>query len=492
MNQQLLAFGNSPYASPYYSIGIEECINLYMEKAISLTSKVPQYFVSIPGLKLFSKKQSDKVCRGLYKTSDSRLFGVFGNQIQEILQNGSRRILGTLTTYSGTVSISDNTHQVLFVDGQFGYILSMDTNIFQQIDQNIFPNGATHCTCIDTYFLVNQPNSINYNWSSQNDGLNWDPLDFATKEGMPDNIVAIKELNNQLWVFGSYSTEVHWDTADTTTQVWQRYEGAIIDVGCTAKYSVQRIENNIFWIGTDKTGNVAVWSNNGLVPIKVSTRGIEQLILAKNGQDTSKAVGYVYAQAGHVFYIINFMSSDLTLVYDVTTQTWHTRTYLDPQGVDSKWRGFYSAFNWGKNLFGDYLTDCVYEASLEYYLNDEPDGVGFNQIKRVRSTPIIQSNQKRIRHNSLQILFEQGVGLNDNNQLGYGISPKCMLYCSDDSGHSWSNVRISDIGAIGNYDFRTRFLQLGHSRNRIYKIIVTDPVKILLVGLVLDYQELSF
>ena len=175
-----------------------------------------------------------------------------------------------MTSYSGTVSMADNTYQLILVDGAFGYILDFVTNTFTQIDPETFQNGATHVTCIDTYFLVNRPNSNQYNWSSVNNGLTWDPLNFATKEGMPDNIVALKECRNQLWVFGNYSTEIHYDTGDTATQVWQRYESAIIDVGCSAPYSVARIENNIFWVGTDKTGNIAVWSNDGITPVKIS------------------------------------------------------------------------------------------------------------------------------------------------------------------------------------------------------------------------------
>ena len=485
--QQLLAFGSVPYASPYYVVGKEECINLYLEKSITPSSKFSHYFVSIPGLKKFVNRVSDKFCRGLYRTSDSRLFGVFGEQFQEILQNGSRLVRGTIKTFSGTVNFSDNTRQVLLVDGDKGYIFDLVSNTFSQIDENTFPNGATHCTNIDTYFIVNEPNSFRYNWSSVNNGLLWNPLDFATKEGSPDNIVALKELSNQLWVFGTYSTEVHYDTGDTTTQIWQRYEGAVIDVGCAAKDSVCRIENKIFWLGSDKSGNVAIWSNEGLNPIKISTRGIEQVIQARVS-DKSKAIGYTYAQAGHVFYILNFIGSDLTLVFDTTTLTWHTRSCLDTLGGETIWRGLYSAYVWDRNVFGDPYSDIVYEADVEYFQNDLPENNALPNIKRVLTTPIIQINQKRVRHNSLQVIFEQGKGLN----LGFGIDPKVELKTSNDSGHSWTNSRVADIGKIGQYDFRSRFLCLGHSRNRCYKITVTDPIQVILGGLVVDFEELGF
>lgn len=488
---QTIKFGDTPYASPYYSIGKEECVNLYVEKAISETSLVPYYYISIPGLKIFSTKSNTNVCRGLFRTSNNRLFGVFGNEFIEILANGSKLKRGTIGTYAQTVSMADNTYQLCLVDGQYGYIFDFATNVFTQINTEIFQNGATHVTCIDTYFIVNRPNSIYYNWSSQNNGLLWNQLDFASKEGMPDNIVGIKECNNQLWVFGNYSTEVHYDTAQTTTQVWQRYEGAIIDVGCSAPYSISRLENNIFWVGSDKTGNVAIWTNNGLVPVKISTRGIEQLIIHEVGQDVSNAIGYTYSQSGHLFYIITFPNSKLTIAYDVTTGTWHRRSSLDSTGDDVKWRAQFATFIFGKNIFADNQSNALYEADVEYYVNDLPEG-GIASIKRVRTSPVIQSNRKRVRHNSLQVIFEQGTGLNDNNTLGFGMIPECILYTSDDSGISYGSARRAEIGHLGDYEHRTRYLCLGHSRSRVYKIVITDPIKVLIVGLIADIEELKF
>jgi hypothetical protein len=492
MALQTIKIGNTPYASPYYSVGKEECVNLYVENAISETSLVPYYYISIPGLKLFSQKSSTKVSRGIFRTSNNRLFSVNGNELVEILSTGQKLTRGTIGTYSGTVSFADNTHQLCFVDGQSGYILDFASNDFSQIDSETFQNGATHVTCIDTYFIVNRPNSIYYNWSKPNNGLTWDPLDFASKEGMPDDIVALKECSNQLWVFGNYSTEVHYDTADTSTQVWQRYEGAVIDIGCAAKYSVARLENHIFWVGSDKTGNIAVWTNDGLQPAKISTRGIEQLIIHEVGQqNVSNCIGFTYSQAGHIFYLLTFPNSDLTIAFDITTKTWHRRSSLDSTGKDVKWRAQYSTFVFGKNLFADNSSDALYEADVEYYVNDLPEG-GTAAIKRVRTSPVIQANRKRVRHNSLQLIFEQGVGLNDNTALGFGITPKCLLYTSDDSGISYSNVREAELGKIGEYEFRTRFLCLGHSRSRVYKIVVTDPVKVIFIGMIADLEELRF
>lgn len=483
-----IPLGDSPYATPYDVVGVEECENFYIEKAISTNSKVPYYYISRGGLRSFSPKSTNSTSRGMYRTANERLFCVFGNQVIEILANGQRTTRGSLTTYTGTVSISDNSYQLMIVDGAYGYILDFATNIFTQIDQETFQNGATHVTCIDTYFIVNRPNSMQYNWSSPNNGLLWDPLDFATKQGIPDDIVALKEAQNQLWVFGSYSTEVHYNTGDTETQVWQRYEGAVIDVGCSSPHSVQTIENHIYWLGNDKTGNAAVWSNDGLIPVKISTRGIEQLI---GNLSLSNAIGYVYSQYGHVFYVLTFPGSDYTLVWDITTRTWHRRTSRNRlTDNNDRWRAQYSAYAFGKNLFCDNNSDMIYESDMEYYVDDLPEGDTVN-IYRIKSTPIYQSNQKKIRWNNIQIIFEQGTGLEINGPDGNGRNPMVLLETSDDSGRVFNlNRRFAEIGRTGITRFRSRFLKLGHSRNRAYRITVSDPIKVVLAGIIADMEEL--
>jgi len=58
-----------------------------------------------------------------------------------------------------------------------------------------------------------------------------------------------------------------------------------------------------------------------------------------------------------------------------------------------------------------------------------------------------------------------------------------MLDWSDDGGHTWSSERTVSFGKIGEYSHRARFTRLGSSRERYYRIKVTDPVNwVLLEG----------
>lgn len=85
-------------------------------------------------------------------------------------------------------------------------------------------------------------------------------------------------------------------------------------------------------------------------------------------------------------------------------------------------------------------------------------------------------------HQRLQIDLETGVGLVD----GQGEDPQIMLRWSDDGGHTWSNEHWRSAGRLGQYRRRAVWWQLGRSRDRIYEMVVSDPVAWHIVDAYLD------
>ena len=87
----------------------------------------------------------------------------------------------------------------------------------------------------------------------------------------------------------------------------------------------------------------------------------------------------------------------------------------------------------------------------------------------------------------LQIQFQPGVGLQgiETFPLGsndIGINPQAMLRWSNDGGSTWSNEHWAGIGKVGKYQNRIIWRRLGQARDRIYEVVVTDPVKAVIVS----------
>lgn len=78
---------------------------------------------------------------------------------------------------------------------------------------------------------------------------------------------------------------------------------------------------------------------------------------------------------------------------------------------------------------------------------------------------------------SLKLHLEESNVVLDTFPLGMvGRGPLMMMTKSDDGGRTWSNEQARDCGQAGKFLTRVRWLRLGRSRDRVYKIVVSDPV----------------
>jgi Neuraminidase (sialidase) len=68
-------------------------------------------------------------------------------------------------------------------------------------------------------------------------------------------------------------------------------------------------------------------------------------------------------------------------------------------------------------------------------------------------------------------------------------NPKVMLQWSDDGGFTWSNEYWKAVGRIGEYKASVDFTRLGMSRDRVFRMTVTDPVKWIIIGARMDVEK---
>jgi YVTN family beta-propeller protein len=67
-------------------------------------------------------------------------------------------------------------------------------------------------------------------------------------------------------------------------------------------------------------------------------------------------------------------------------------------------------------------------------------------------------------------------------------NPTVLLSWSTDGGHTWSNDHPATLGTMGNYKNRAIWRRLGASRNRAFRIAISDPVKKVLIGVYMDLE----
>jgi hypothetical protein len=156
----------------------------------------------------------------------------------------------------------------------------------------------------------------------------------------------------------------------------------------------------------------------------------------------------------------------VTWCYDLATDLWHQRAWRDEYGQLHRHRSNCYAMFGGDNIVGDFENGKIYKLDQKNYTDD---GLVIPCIRRCRH---LTSDLNRVFYSSLQIQFQPGVGL----QSGQGEDPECILRISNDGGFTFGNDKILKIGKVGKYRNRAIKRRLGYARDRVYEIIVTDPV----------------
>ena len=448
------------------------CVNLFPEQTPENGLEIG-YLNRAPGLTKLVTIGTGPI-RGLWahQTNGTDAYCVSGTGFYRINTDYTYEYIGEVDG-TGPVTFADNGIQIFIAANPSGYIYNEVTDVFAKITDPDF-TGAGTVTYLDGYFVYNEPDSQKI-WITQLlDGTSVDPLDFASAEGSPDGVVAVNSIHRELWVFGTDTTEVWYDSGATDFPLIP-IQGAFNETGCIAPYSVAKLDNSLFWLGNDPRGFGVIYRSNGYAAQRVSTHAIEYAI--QGYTDISDAVAYTYQQEGHAFYVISFPTGNATWVYDVATGAWHERAYLT-NGEFTRHRSNCQCNFQSTTLVGDYANGNIYKFDLDVYADN---GATQKWLRSWRALPSGQNNLKRTAQHSLQLESESGVGL----VVGQGNDPQAMLRWSDDGGHTWSNEHWKSMGAIGQYGYRTIWRRLGMTqklRDRVYEVSGTDPVKIAIMG----------
>jgi len=490
----------STYVARSVNAADSRMVNLFPE-IVPEGGLEPAFLSRTPGLRLLTTCGTGPV-RGMWQTTTYG-YVVSGTELYRVDSTWTATKLGDVTG-TGPVSMADNGIQIFIACNPDGFIYNMTTGVFQQITDPDFP-GAITVSYLDGYFVFNEPDSQRFWITAIFDGTNIDALDFASAEGSPDGIVSIIVDHRELWLFGTNSIEVWYDSGATDFP-FTRIQGAFNEIGCAAPYSVAKLDNGLFWLGSDARGRGIVYRANGYTGQRISTHAVEWHI--QQYAHLGDAIGYTYQQDGHAFYVLVFPDAKTTWVYDVSTGAWHERASWINSAFDRHRGNCQMAFS-DEIAIGDFANGNVYAFDLEVYADN---GDTQRWLRKWRALPTGQNDLKRTAQHALQLDCETGVGLDglDPSETFYmmtqaddflvteagdyliedfvgtvGFDPQVMLRWSDDGGHTWSNEHWRSMGKIGQYGYRTIWRRLGMTtklRDRVYEITGTDPVKIAIMG----------
>jgi len=429
--------------------GNELLVNVYPRATTG--GKYPFNLINTPGLAFFCDLPTFPVM-ALHQNG-RRAFAVTKTKFYEIFSDGRHKELGDVDI-KGRAVMEDNGNQVVVVDGNKGFYYDISSDEVKQITAEGFYPAST-VTYQDGYFIFDRRGTGQFFISELLD-VAFDPLDFATAEGQPDPLIAVLSDHREVFMFGQDTIEV-WYNSGAADFPFERNQGAFIEKGCAAPYSVAKQNNTVYFLGSD----LMVYQMTGYTPVRISNHAVEKTL---KGVGVSDSFAYTYQDEGHLFYVLTIPERDLTWCYDISTGAWHVRQSYQFGRHQSNNAIFFDS----KTLVGDFQSGRIYEMANNFYTDDgEP-------VVREFVLPTVNNGREFLTVDSLELDMTSGVGIN----LGQGQDPQARLEFSKDGGKTWSKTKFARIGRMGEYLTRVKWNRLGVARQFIFRVRVSDPVPI--------------
>lgn len=460
------------YQARSYIASAQRCINLYPEKNPE-GETFPTTHYPTPGSTVILTAP-DKVWRCLYTASNNQLFGVCGASVYLVNPDLTLKLLGSIASNTTPCYMADNGNTILLVDGtSYGATIDLDTLKYAAVTNNAF-YGSTVLAEVDGFLILNRPGTNQW-YITEFSNVDFDALDFASKIGASDLLVGVGVTRRNIFLFGEQTTEV-WTNTGGSAFPFSRMPGAFIQFGCKAPHSICEADGSLYWVSQSPQGECMVLRTENYDRARISTHPIERELQSYERVDD--AVGYIHQMDGHYWYVLTFPTANKTWVYDLATNQWHERAYLEESGVFTRHRGNCFAFWNGRHVVGDYADGRLYELSLDVY-NDAG-----NEIRRIRSFPHLADDGNRVSYRFFQADMEAG----SPSELEPETPPEIRLRYSDTKGGSWSQHISTTIGMRGDYKAIARWFRLGQARDRVYELSWSADIKTALNG---AYIEVS-
>ena len=419
-------------------------INCYREPVMT-GGRTRAVLQAVPGMQLHETLPS--VFMRAMRTIDGALYVACGGYLYQIT-TGAAVNLGAITDSEET-TIAGHDGYVTVVAGGAYYVWNGATLTSPAVGAITDHGSVDH---VSSYTIISERNGKRFEWSALADATSLPGLNFASATERDDDLLRVVAINGAVWLFGTASTEIWYETGLSGADAFAQMAGAAKDTGLKAFGLVCTFNGGAFFVGDDDLVRVTSGADFEVV----SMPGVVSAI-----KDSSPSKCIYYEDRGHKFCAIVFDDRP-AWVFDLATREWHERSenvMHEPWGVTASAK---LGADWfvGRNngdisklaeIYTDEATPLVREAiSATLYMDGE-------------------------RTTLAELEFFAPVGRQDA-----GREPVLEFFISSDGGETWGKGRTIGFGAIGAYGKRLIWRALGRHRQITAKVRISDPVDALL------------
>jgi len=427
----------------YKKISSEETYNMIVSDGA---------LVNFPGYSLVKKLFGNNGREIYTSTRYNKMIAVVSDNVFSISTDLSFTLVGSLNTFSGDVYISENLgSQIAICDGFTIYIFNYQNNTFVQVKVDFLPG---YITFQDTYFIATDKRTNRWRLSANNDGTLW-PSDgghIGELQTKSTNAVAAVVLARQLFVFGQTFAEPWYDIGYTLFP-YQRTNYYTIDYGTISPSTIDVGFGLMVWLGSNEKTGISIMASTGGIPEKISNDGLD--FVFSNLKSPQDSYGFLFREAGHVFYVLTFTKDNLTYVYDFNTKMFFTLTDKSMNHHPARRITFFN----GSYYFVSFNDGNIYKISSTIYTSGDHETPRFRILKPFR-LPL----GDRFVINNINITMEQGI-LENENKSSLSLlpirRPRIDIAASRDGGESYKYVASKKMNPLGKRENICNFWNLG-------------------------------
>lgn len=238
---------------------------------------------------------------------DGTLIRVMGTKLVSVSTAGAVTVLGDVGA-GARVTIQNQADYLSIWSG--GRLYYWDGVTLTQVTDPDLGTVIDGC-CIGGYNLSTDGTYLIVTDLADRTAVN--PLRYGSAESDPDPIRAVHELTNQAYAFGRYSVEVFANVGGTGFP-FERIDGAQVARGSIGTHTVCKFADSFAFLGSGRDEPPAVWAMAAGSTSKISTREIDEQLLAYTEEELSACLVESRMSKGHNWLLLHLPSE--TWVYD--------------------------------------------------------------------------------------------------------------------------------------------------------------------------------
>lgn len=423
------------------------------------------FTVKRPGLTQYINFGTGQPVDGMYWWDNAQVFIVISGgrvfQINDIVGNYTELTGVTLATSTIFSFTTDGTR--CYTAGGGSIVHFTESGTLTTMADADAPTAVRAVDFFDQYILALVKDTSNVNFSEPGNGLSWLGTDIINAENRPDSGQGLIASFGGFAIVGSETTEL-W--INDGVSPFSRIQGATIDQGTIAPFSIAHTDKDTFWI-SDKRRLTHLQDFR-----PVETKFPYQRVIGDNFF-IEDARGTIVELDGLTWYVLTFPSQDLTLAYDYKNNTW---ARWGTWGTDiSDYRRFRMrtgafAKRWNQYLIGDHTNGIIYKLSRSAY-TDAGD-----IIRSSRRTGFISHDTSLYKRcKKLRVRCKVNVA------NGSVLNPVMTVRWRNGNG-AWGTEHTIPLGPAGANELIGQLAPCGRYRVRQYEFTCSDAVEWILQG----------